>query len=177
MRRVSPATWCTAPWWRRTTSPRTCAGTRPASGSAPTTTWCTTRCAAASSTTWSSPSTAASRRNGACAKAAAKRCKATTATAARAPALHVEVAHQGVEHADGVGGVEARAAHGAAMRIGYGALAMAGELARQRLDLAARHAAQRRVLVQCLEAGLLMQLGQRGADRQLGGLVRADRKS
>ena len=39
----------------------TCSGTPPASGSARTATWCTTRCAAASSTTWSSPSTAASK--------------------------------------------------------------------------------------------------------------------
>ena len=53
MRRASRATWCTAPWCRPPTCPRTCAGTRPWSGPAPTATWCTTRCATASNTTWS----------------------------------------------------------------------------------------------------------------------------
>ena len=59
--------WCTAPSSTRRTFRPTCNGTRPASGSARTATWCTTRCAAASSTTSSSPSTAASRKSGACA--------------------------------------------------------------------------------------------------------------
>ena len=63
--------------------PKTCSGTRPASGSARTATSSITRCAAASSTTWSSPSTAASRRSGVCARAARRRCRATSRASAR----------------------------------------------------------------------------------------------
>ena len=78
MRRASRATWSTAPWCRRPTCPRTCAGTRPWSGPAPTATWCTTRCATASNTTWSSPSTAATTRSGASPTAARKKCCRTS---------------------------------------------------------------------------------------------------
>ena len=82
-RRASRAMSSTARWSTGPTFRRTCSGTPPASGSARTATWCTTRCAAASSTTWSSPSTAASARSGACAKAAARKCRATSRASAR----------------------------------------------------------------------------------------------
>src|SRR5690606_5792774 len=42
-------------------------------------------------------------------------------------ALDVEVADQGVKHADGIRGVKAGAAHGAAVGVGHGLLAVAGE--------------------------------------------------
>ncbi len=91
-------------------------------------------------------------------------------------AFDVEVAYQRVQHGDGVSSVEPRAAHRAAMRVGHGALAIAGEALGQGRDLGGGHAAQFRVLVQRLAARLLAQQRQRTAHAQrLGRAVHARR--